>query len=264
MSRPLRLIVRQRPSPSSSMIPFGEPSTSMIVLFTDPDGDAASPEFQAAVSEALEPIADDPLVAEITTYADTGAEQLLSRDRTMTIGVVTLTESDEDAVDGAADLAEQVEAPPGVEMTVTGIPQLYHEFNQEIEEDLVKAELVSLPLALIILLAVFGTLVGASLPLLTAILALPATFAVVSLLASVTDMSIFVTNLASMIGLALAIDYSLFMVSRFREELRHHSVEIALGRMMGSVGKAVLVSGVALKARRRPVVTRHNITDHGQ
>ena len=59
-------------------------------------------------------------------------------------------------------------------------------------------------------------------------------------------MSIFVTNLASMIGLALAIDYSLFMVSRFREELRHHSVEIALERMMGSVGKAVLVSGVAV------------------
>ena len=56
------------------------------------------------------------------------------------------------------------------------------------------------------------------------------------------EMSIFVNNLATMIGLALAIDYSLFMVSRFREELRHHSVEIALERMMGSVGKAVPVS----------------------
>ena len=60
------------------------------------------------------------------------------------------------------------------------------------------------------------------------------------------EMSIFVNNLATMIGLALAIDYSLFMVSRFREELRHHSVEIAIERMMGSVGKAVAVSGVAV------------------
>jgi RND superfamily putative drug exporter len=59
-------------------------------------------------------------------------------------------------------------------------------------------------------------------------------------------MSIFVNNLASMIGLALSIDYSLFMVSRFREELRHHDVEIALERMMGSVGKAVAVSGIAV------------------
>ncbi len=225
---------------------FGEPSTSMIVLFTDPDGDAASPEFQEIVADTLEPIADDPLVAEITTYADTGAVQLISHDGTMTIAVATLTEDAEDAVEGAADLAEQIEAPPGVEMTVTGIPQLYHEFNHEIEQDLIQAELVSLPLALVILLAVFGTLVGASLPLLTALLALPATFAIVSLLAGVMDMSIFVMNLASMIGLALAIDYSLFMVSRFREELRHHDVEIALERMMGSVGKAVAVSGVAV------------------
>jgi RND superfamily putative drug exporter len=60
------------------------------------------------------------------------------------------------------------------------------------------------------------------------------------------EMSIFVNNLATMIGLALAIDYSLFMVSRFREELRHHSVEIAIERMMGTVGKAVAVSGVAV------------------
>jgi RND superfamily putative drug exporter len=79
-----------------------------------------------------------------------------------------------------------------------------------------------------------------------AAVALPSTFAIISLLAGVTDMSVFVTNIATMIGLALAIDYSLFMVSRYREELRHHSVEIAIERMMGSVGKAVAVSGVAV------------------
>ncbi len=76
--------------------------------------------------------------------------------------------------------------------------------------------------------------------------AMPTAFAAISLMANVTDMSIFVTNIATMIGLALAIDYSLFMVSRFREELRHHDVEIALERMMGSVGKAVAVSGIAV------------------
>ncbi len=225
---------------------FGEQSTSMIVLFTDPDGDAASPEFQAAVAETLEPLEDDPLVSDITTYAESGAPQLLSRDGTRTIGVVTLTETDENAVEHATQLAEQIEAPPGVDMQITGVPQLYQEFNEKIEQDLVQAEVISLPIALIILLAVFGTLVGASLPLLVAALALPTGFAVIGLLAGVMDMSIFVTNLASMIGLALTIDYSLFMVSRFREELRHHSVEIALERMMGSVGKAVAVSGVAV------------------
>jgi len=225
---------------------FGEQSTTMIVLFTDPDGDAASAGFQDRVAEALEPLADDPLVSEITTYADSPVPQLLSRDGSRTLAVITLTKTVERAVDDASELGSRIRAPDGVTAEVTGVPQLYHEFNQRIEEDLFQAEIISLPIALLILLAVFGTLVGASLPILIAVLALPAGFSVISLLAGVTDMSIFVTNLASMIGLALAIDYSLFMVSRFREELRHHSVEIAIERMMGSVGKAVAVSGLAV------------------
>jgi RND superfamily putative drug exporter len=225
---------------------FGEQATTMLVVYGDPQGDAARPEFQEEVTESLEPIRDDPLVDEITTYADSPIDALLSEDGTKTLAVITLSQNEEDAVEGAAELTEQIQAPDGADMLVTGIPQLYHEFNGEIEEDLVQAELISLPIALVILLAVFGTLVGAVLPLVIAGLALPSAFAIVNLLAGVTDVSVFVTNLASMIGLALAIDYSLFMVSRYREELRHHSVEVAIERMMGSVGKAVAVSGVAV------------------
>jgi len=119
---------------------------------------------------------------------------------------------------------------------------VYDEFNGVIEEDLQQAEIISLPLAGIILLVVFGTLVGAGLPLLIAGLSLVSTFAVIGLLAAFTDMSIFVTNLATMIGLALPIDYSLFLVSRFREELLHHPVPDALERTMatGKHGKVVL------------------------
>ena len=182
----------------------------------------------------------------MVTYADAPAPALLSEDGASTLAVVYLTKEVESAVEDSARLADAVDAPAGVEVQVTGIPQLYHEFNQKIEQDLVMAETISLPIALLILLAVFGTLVAAGLPLLIAALAMPTVFAVIALLASVMEMSIFVNNLATMIGLALAIDYSLFMVSRFREELRHHSVEIAIERMMGSVGKAVAVSGVAV------------------
>ncbi|HEX2765029.1 MAG TPA: MMPL family transporter [Candidatus Limnocylindria bacterium] len=225
---------------------FGSQATTLLVLYEDPNGDAASPAFQEKVDASLEPIRDDPLVDEITTYGSAQVDDLLSLDGSKTLAVVTLTEEDEEAVEDVAALTERIERPEGAEITVSGVPQLYHEFNAEIENDLVQAELISLPIAAIILLAVFGTLVGASLPLLVAGLSLPSAFAVINLLAGVTDVSIFVTNLASMIGLALAIDYSLFMVSRFREELRHHSVEIAVERMMGSVGKAVAVSGIAV------------------
>jgi uncharacterized membrane protein YdfJ with MMPL/SSD domain len=225
---------------------FGSEATTMLVVYQDPDGKAASPDFQAAVKASLARVAEDSAVTKVQTYADTGAPALLSSDGTMTMAAVFLDKGVEEAVNDAGRLADEVEHPAGVQMWITGIPQVYHEFNAKIERDLFQAEAISLPIALLILLAVFGTLVGAALPLVIAGLAMPTAFAAISLLANVTEMSIFVTNIATMIGLALAIDYSLFMVSRFREELRHHDVEIALERMMGSVGKAVAVSGIAV------------------
>jgi uncharacterized membrane protein YdfJ with MMPL/SSD domain len=225
---------------------FGSEATTMLVVYRDPAGRAASPEFQDTVKGSLEAVADDDEVTKVQTYGDTGAPALLSTDGSYTMAVVYLRKGVEDAVNDAGRLAEEVEHPEGVQMWITGIAQVYHEFNAKIESDLFQAEAISLPIALLILLAVFGTLVGAALPLIIAGFAMPTAFAVISLLANVTEMSIFVTNIATMIGLALAIDYSLFMVSRFREELRHHDVEIALERMMGSVGKAVAVSGIAV------------------
>jgi RND superfamily putative drug exporter len=133
-----------------------------------------------------------------------------------------------------------------VETVVTGTPLVQYEFNEAVERELVQAELISLPIALLILLAVFGTVTGAALPIVIAAIALPSSMAVIGLLANVTEMSIFVTNVATMIGLALSIDYSLFTVSRFREELRHRSVADAVEHTMATVGKAVAISGVAV------------------
>ena len=225
---------------------FGNEATTMLVVYQDPAGNAASPAFQGTVEASLARVATDPAVTKVQTYRQIRLPALLSPDKTTTIAVVFLDKSVEDAVNDAGRLASEVDRPAGVRMWVTGIPQVYHEFNAKIESDLFQAEAISLPIALLILLAVFGTLVGAALPLVIAGFAMPTAFAAISLLARVTQMSIFVTNIATMIGLALAIDYSLFMVSRYREELRHHDVEIALERMMGSVGKAVAVSGIAV------------------
>jgi uncharacterized membrane protein YdfJ with MMPL/SSD domain len=225
---------------------FGETATTMIVLFTDPDGEADSAAFQAVVADAVAPLEGEAIVDEILTYDDVRDPAFVSRDRDRTIAVVRLNEDVEAAIDDAEHLAGLVEAPAGVEVIVTGIPIVQHEFNLAVEEDLLRGELISLPIAMLILLAVFGTLVGAALPVVIAALALPAGMATISLLAGVTEMSIFVTNVATMIGLALSIDYSLFTVSRFREELRHRSVGDAVEHTMATVGKAVAISGIAV------------------
>ena len=225
---------------------YGEQATTMLVLFTDPDANAGSAAFQATVADAMAPVADDPLVASVLTFADVGDSGFVSRDGAKTFALIRIDEDLEEAIDDAEHIASLVAVPDGVDTVVTGIPLVQHEFNQAIEEDLFKAEIVSLPIAMLILLVVFGTLVGAVLPIVIAGMALPASMAAIGLLANVTEMSIFVTNVATMIGLALSIDYSLFTVSRFREELRHRSVADAVERTMATVGKAVAISGVAV------------------
>ncbi len=225
---------------------FGEQASTMIVILTDPDGDAASEDFQATVDDAVAPLAGEPIVDEVLTYADVGDPSFVSRDGSRTFAIVRLTQEMEDAVDDVEHLASLVREPEGVETIVTGIPVIQHEFNEAVERDLVQAELISLPIAMLILLAVFGTVVGAVLPIVIAALALPTSIAVIGLLANITEMSIFVTNVTTMIGLALSIDYSLFMVSRFREELRHRSVQDAVEHTMATVGKAVAISGIAV------------------
>jgi len=225
---------------------FGEQATSLIVIFTDPDGHADSDDFQAIVADSVSPLGEEPIVGDILRYADVGDPSFLSRDGTKTFALVRLDEDLEGAIDDAEHLASLVDAPASVETVVTGTPLVQYEFNEAVERDLVQAELVSLPIAMLILLAVFGTLVGALLPIVIAAVALPSSMAVIGLLATVTEMSIFVTNVATMIGLALSIDYSLFTVSRFREELRHRSVADAVERTMATVGKAVAISGVAV------------------
>ena len=225
---------------------FGVGRSTLLVVYRDADADVASPESQQAVTDSLAALRHDEAVDSVFTYADTGDPDLVSDDRHVTFAVVSLAVDQEEAIEVAPRLRDLVERPAGVEVFVTGQPIVQHDFNAAAERDLIRAELVSVPVALAILLIVFGTIVGATLPLVIAALAVPTTFAVIALLAAQMEMSIFVSNVASMIGLALAIDYSLFMVSRFREELQRHDVATAVERTMATVGKAVAISGIAV------------------
>ncbi|HUP54502.1 MAG TPA: MMPL family transporter, partial [Methylomirabilota bacterium] len=111
----------------------------------------------------------------------------------------------------------------------------------------VRAETVSFPILAIVLILVFASLIAAGMPLLVAGLAIPSSLALIYLVAQQVEMSIFVLNIATMLGLALAIDYSLFIVSRFREELRRgRTVEEAVERTVSTAGKAVAFSGIAV------------------
>ncbi|HLA17532.1 MAG TPA: MMPL family transporter, partial [Candidatus Limnocylindrales bacterium] len=228
---------------------FGAGRGSLIVLVRGGDGaNAASPEFQAALADTIAEVRTDPLVADVVGYAETGDRRFISTDGTAAYVVLGLSVADEESVEHIDALEAKIAAPAGYTAIATGYGPIQRDSNVQSQDDLVRAEIVSFPLTLVILVLVFGSLIAASLPLAVAfLLTIPATIGLIHLMAGATEMSIYVENVATMLGLALAIDYSLFIVSRFREELaRGRTVEEAVSRAIGTAGKAVAFSGIAV------------------
>jgi RND superfamily putative drug exporter len=228
---------------------FGAGRAAYVALFrsSDPGADATSASFQGAIATALAPVLQQPHVSGVVGYAQTGDRRFVSIDGHAAYVLVQLDVTEEESV-ALVDRVQPALAPPaGYSVEMTGFGPIQKDSARISEQDLVRAEQVSLPIAALVLLLVFGSLVAAGMPLLVAGLAIPTALGIIDLVARETQMSIYVLNIATMLGLALAIDYSLFITSRFREELaRGRTVEQAVERAVGTAGKAVLFSGVAV------------------
>jgi uncharacterized membrane protein YdfJ with MMPL/SSD domain len=152
------------------------------------------------------------------------------------------------AIDFATELRHAVVADSGEAHTrVVGEPAIWSNFQEVSKRQLAEGEAIGLPLVLLILLVAFGTLLAALAPIVLAIVAVVVTGAVIYLLSGAFEMSIYVTNMASMIGIGVAVDYSLFVVSRFRRRLGEGlSEEEALRDTLRSSGTAVVFSGATV------------------
>src|SRR5690242_3310848 len=130
---------------------------------------------------------------------------------------------------------------------LTGSPAIYAEFTQLSQQSAEHAEAFALPVALLVLLIVFGSLFSAVTPLLLALVVVPVAMAIIFPIAEHNQMSVFVLNIATIIGLGISIDYSLFMTRRFREELaRGRTVSDAVGWTVSTAGEAILFSGMTV------------------
>jgi RND superfamily putative drug exporter len=227
---------------------FGGGRSSLIVLFRSTSGsDVTTPAVQHAVAAALDEVREDDRVSGIVGYAETGDPRFLSSDRTATYVVLDLTMSNEESVAAVDPLREKIKPSDGLSFQLTGYGPVTKDSAEQSEADLQRAETISLPIAAFILILVFASLVAAGMPLLVAGLAIPSSLAIIFVVAQQVEMSVFVLNIATMLGLALAIDYSLFIVSRFREELgRGRTVAQAVERSVATSGKAVAFSGMAV------------------
>jgi RND superfamily putative drug exporter len=145
------------------------------------------------------------------------------------------------------DIERRLRVPPGVDAYVTGQPAIEHDLDPILSNDLAKGESIAIPIALLVLLAVFGLSFAATIPFIFAAATITGTLGIIFILAHYLTMATYVTNLAQLIGLGIAVDYSLFIVYRFREELeRGGSKDEAIVRTMATAGRAVMFSGATV------------------
>ena len=222
---------------------LGENPASLLVIYSSPTLSTSDPSYVAAVESSLSDVRSLDLVARVSTHVE-NPRQAAPDGRTAyaTIALRSVPEEFREVI----PRIEGALRPSGLEMTLTGAPIFYSDIQEVTERDLRRAELISFPFAGLALVVVFGSLVAAAVPALVGGAAVAITIGVVVLLTQVTDISIFALNLVSMLGLGLGIDYSLFVVSRFREELVRHEAEDAIGIAMATAGRAVLFSGLTV------------------
>ncbi|HJR26323.1 MAG TPA: MMPL family transporter [Acidimicrobiales bacterium] len=229
---------------------FGSGTPNFLLLVTAPDGSVDDPDVVAAGQALTDELAAEPDMANVASYWSTGNAPPLRNDDGDRALVLARIEGSQDEVDDIVEeLTPEYQRDGELEVRVGGFAEVFNEVGATIEEDLVRAETIALPITLILLLLVFGSVVSASLPLAIGAMSVVGTFVVLRLLSTVTEVSIFSLNLTTAMGLGLAIDYSLFMVSRFREELQAgHEPDVALQRTVRTAGRTVAFSSVTVAA----------------
>ncbi|MGY1804390.1 MMPL family transporter [Blastococcus sp. SYSU D00922] len=224
---------------------LGRGGGDVVVLYSSDGMTVDDPAYASAVEESLAAL-PDAVVEETVTFFGTGAPQLVSDDRTSTYALLTLAGDEDQRTDGL-ELIEDDLTADGLETQIGGGTTINRDINERVSADIARAETISMPILAVLLVIIFGSFAAAGLPLAIGVVAILGSFAALRGFSMVTDVSIFAVNVVTITGLGLAIDYGLFMVSRFREEIRRQpDTQTALARTMATAGRTVAVSGVTV------------------
>lgn len=228
----------------------GRPAeTTFVALFSATQGRPNADAITHAVSAALAPLAHDPRVLAITSPASAPPQlgrQMVNAARGSTFALISLKGNAKQALHAYPEVRSRLRSP-NFRIRCTGNIPFLHDLGVTLDHDLTRAELISLPLALLVLLLVFRTAVAATLPVGVGGLAVAGGIAIVLCLSRATNIAEYTINVCSLIGLGVAIDYSLFTVARYREELaRGLDPPEALPSAMGASGRVVAFSGLSV------------------
>lgn len=229
---------------------FGQTNEKMVIVVTAPGGASGDPARGVAV-DIVNRLQRSPWVLEVSsawTSPPAMKAQLISTDKKSGLILANLKGGEDNAQKYAQKLATQLVHDRGaVTVRAGGMAMAYDEINQQNQRDLMSMEAIAVPLSFAVLVWVFGGLLAAALPIALGVLAIVGTMSVLRLIAFVTEVSTYALDLTAAIGLALAIDYTLLIISRYRDELAEGcSRDQALSRTMASAGRTVVFSATAV------------------
>ncbi|TMR10587.1 MMPL family transporter, partial [Nonomuraea zeae] len=225
---------------------YGGDAPDVVVLYRHPAVKARDPRYKKAVHDSLRGL-PRAYVRRIVTYWTSGSKEMVSEDGHSTYALVTLKGGPQAKQDGYAAIADRLERVENLQVEVGGSVPLLKELNDQTGADLARAEAISMPVLLVLLVVVFGSLVAAGLPLIVGLFSVLGALVLLRLLTEVTEVSVFSLNVVTMLGLGLSIDYSLFVLKAFREEIRRGATnEQAVVATMATAGRTVAFSGLTV------------------
>ncbi len=232
---------------------FGNKSADVIAIYRSDDLTVTDPAFKAEVDETLAEIPDGTTTS-VMTYWDTRDPSMVSTDKHATTVTVSLAGDDQAEMADINDKVVPALESDELETDIAGPWAVYKGVNETVSEDLARAETLSLPLVIILSLLIFGSVVASLMPAVVGAIAVLGALAVVRMITSFTEVSVFSINVITLLGTGLAIDYALFVVSRFREELAQlpdddpEASAKAIRVTMATAGRTVLFSGLTVAA----------------
>lgn len=225
---------------------FGDSSGDAVILFSSTNGRTATDSaFRQEAEAALTVLRNQG--AHVVSFYDTGEAALLSHDEKQTYALASFGNMPDAEKYEYLKRFEQERTTDTVAVTVGGEVVAQHEVAEQVEDDLIRAEIISLPILGILLLLIFRSAVAAALPLVLGLFAIVGGLSVVRLMTGFTDVDQYAVNIITVLGLGLSIDYALLMVSRFREELGDDTpVATAVRKTALSAGRTILFSGLVV------------------
>jgi RND superfamily putative drug exporter len=228
---------------------FHSATPNVVLLVTARKGTVDDPGVSAAGVRLTKRLAGERGISQAFSYWTIGSPRPLeSNDGTQALVLARMAGDDDRVRERIRDLSPRYTFSNDlIDVGVTGRAEVFRQVGDQVEEDLRRAETITFPVVMILLVIVFGSVVAAGLPLTIGVIAVVGTLLVLRLLAAVTDVSIYAINLTTAMGIGLGIDYALFIVSRFREEMRGGlGVDDAVVRTVETAGRTVLFSALTV------------------